>query len=261
MKTLFRHLLHFSLLIFALVSTPVQALDSSDGGCTETDGSWTCTGDVIVVTGSSDTFGCRKNPANCLPPPPPPPPGGGESGGAGPGHGIDVKDRETSLENQLRSMDCADLKEQESLYASYVNIENQILAQQKQNLTEAEGQIGSDFYSQKELDSLEQIKNLSCSTYDMSKQARLNKPRECIERPGKPPICRTPSPSAGELQQLQQCRSDQRDLSTRQNGLAEWKNRKAAAEAGVQKWTASANHTKSMLSKIRAEMRRKKCTS
>ena len=106
------------LLVAALASFNGHARDSSDGGCTESDGTWTCTGDPIVVIGVPpddggmivDSFSCRKNPQNCLPVPPPRPgTSAADTGGVGPGRGPSPKELESTNLAALRAADCGEL--------------------------------------------------------------------------------------------------------------------------------------------------------
>ncbi len=262
LQSLPRFIQHGVWMAAVLLSFNAYALDQSDGGCTETDGVWTCTGDVIVVTGNDpDPFDCRKNPANCLPSNPPRPSGASPSdSGAGGGGGI--KEAEELNQAVLRSMDCGELSEQETLYKAYVEIDKALLEAHKTSFKEADVAINSLPYSESEMDHLLDLKNMACSTYEIIKQQRLNSPKECFDRPaGKPQICRAPGPTRAELEQFHRCQSNGRDLDARERDLATWKSRKAKAESDVKTWKANLEHDNQMLQKIRAEKKRKKCAS
>ena len=153
MKSITQHLKRVLLIGAALLSFNCNALPQSDGGCTESDGTWTCTGGDIIVIGQlipdsgsgPDSFGCRKNPQNCLPTAPPTRPGSASSdgGGAGPGHGTDVKDNEETNLAVLRAMDCGELRNIEDLYKAYTDTDKGFIDMHNKSLAEANAMLTS----------------------------------------------------------------------------------------------------------------------
>lgn len=272
MKSITQHLKRVLLIGAALLSFNCNALPQSDGGCTESDGTWTCTGGDIIVIGQPpdsgtgpgpDSFGCRKNPQNCLPTAPPTRPGSASSdgGGAGPGHGTDVKDNEETNLAALRAMDCGELRNTEDLYKAYTDTDKGLIDMHKQSLAEANAMLANAAYSASEIDSLHDLANVSCSTYELKKSQRLNGPKVCSDRPNnKPPICRVAPASRTELEQYQSCSDNRRNLSARLGDQTAWKNRKTEAESRIQSMTANLRSDTAQLAKIRAEIRNKKCT-
>lgn len=249
----------------ALFSFNAYALDSDGGGCTEQDGRVTCSGgDYVVIGEPTDSFGCRKNPQNCLPTNPPRQPGASSTGTSTDGTrpGREIKDAETLNAAVLRNMDCAELSAQEALYKAYVETDKALRDAHQASLKEADDMIKSAAYSETEMNYLLDLKNMACSTYDATKQQRLNGPKECFDRPtGKPQICRTPTATRAEIEQSQRCLNATRDSNARAGDLAAWKERKATAETRVQTMSANLRHDSQMLQKIAAEKKRKKCTS
>lgn len=267
MKSITQYLKQILLIGATLLSFNCVALPQSDGGCTESDGTWTCTGGDIVVIGhplpeSDDGFGCRKNPQNCLPIDPPTRPGTSttDGGGVGPGHGIEIKEHEETNLAALRAMDCGELRNIEDLYQAYIDIDKSLLDMHKQSLIEADAMLANTAYSESEIDTLHDLTNASCGTYEITKNQRLNGPKECYNRPNnKPPICRAALPSRAELDQRQRCTDNKRNLNARLGDLAAWKSRKATAETRVLSMSANLRSDNAQLAKIRAEIRRKKC--
>ena len=269
MKSFTHHLQRAFLLGAASLSFHCMALPISDGGCTQTDGTWTCTGGDIVVIGQpvsppppGDGFDCRRKPQNCLPTDPPPRPGSSADGGGGvgPGRDSEVKENEMLTSAVLRAMDCGQLRQAEDLYKAYVDTAKGLLDMHTQSLNEANTMLANAAYSASEIDFLQDLTNASCTTYELTKSQRLNGPKECFDRPGnKPPVCSVAGASRLELDQFQRCRDNRRNLAARVGDLTAWKNRKAVGEARIQSMTANLRSDTSLLAKIRAEMRRKKC--
>lgn len=260
LQSLLRVTKHVVWMATVLLSLNAYAMDQSDGGCTESGGQWTCTGDVIVVTGEPvDSFDCRKNPANCVPVDPPGSSTVPHSTSATSGR--EIKEAEVLNQAVLRSMDCGELSDQESLYKAYVETAKALLEMHKASLKQADDRLKSVDFSETEMDFLLELRDVACTTYQLTKRQRLNGPKECFDRPTKSQICHAPSPTALELQQLQRCQSNSRDLSARQGDLASWKSRKAAAESNIQTMSAEVRNNEKMLDKIRTEKKKKKCAS
>ena len=268
MTSIIHHLKRGFLLGAVSLSFHCLALPVSDGGCTQSDGNWTCTGGDIVVIGQPltpappvDGFDCRRKPQNCLPTDPPPRPGpSADGGGVGPGRETEVKENEVLTSAALRAMDCGELRQAEDLYKAYVDTAKGLLDMHTQSLNEANAMLSNAAYSASEIDFLHDLANASCTTYELTKSQRLNGPKKCFDRPGnKPPVCSVAGASRLELDQFQRCRDNRRNLAARTGDQAAWKNRKAVAEARIQSMTADIRSNTALLSKIRAEMRRKKC--
>lgn len=253
------------LLIAGVLSFGAHARDSSDGGCTESDGTWVCTGDPITVIGEpidTDSFNCRKNPLNCVPVPPPtrPRPGGASDGGnVGAGYEGAIKETEQVTAAALRAMDCAELRDLEKAYKVHVEFARIALESHRQSLRDAESRLADADFSAAQLGLMQDMTNLSCGLYELTRNRRLAGPKECTERPGKPPICRVPPPSRVELQQAISCRDNSRDLNARRADQLEWMRRRDVAQAGVLAMTGNLRYVQTTLNRIQTEAARKNC--
>jgi hypothetical protein len=263
-SSFFARLMKQAVWIAALIMLNAHALPPSDAGCTESDGEWTCQGDLVEVNGSLppppiDSFGCRKNPQNCLPPTRPPRPGVSTPSTGGSHASPDVKDAEVLNQALLRSMNCGQLSAMEEEYEAYVETDKTLLEMHQTNLKEIDATLQSEAYSDKEMDYLLDLKTASCGTYENTREQRLN--AECTERQtnNKPTVCRPPAPSRSEVQQAQKCLDNTRELTARAGDLAAWKNRKIAAEARIESMKANLKYDSEQLRKIRAEKKLKKC--
>ena len=244
------------LLAAAGVSFNGHARDSSDSGCIDEE-SFIC----VYPFSPVDSFGCRKNPLNCLPPSQPPRPGPfATGGGVGPGHSPTPKELESTNQAGLRAADCGELKQMEDSYKAHVETAKFALEKHKDALKDADARLADATFSEGAMNTLQDTTNLSCGIYEITRDRRLNGPKICTERgKGKPEICRVPGPSRAELEQFMSCRDDRRNQNARFGELAEWKRRKAAAEAGVQAMAANLRYVQSQLRRIQAEMARKNC--
>lgn len=243
-----------SLLMLQLNSS--FALPIPPEGCRwDSEGSLDC-GEVIVVTGESDSFGCRKNPANCIPVYPPHVPGGSTSPTTG---GHDYETAFDRFENALEKSNCNQLKEQKSLYEGYVEADRHFITSSEANVKEYDRMINSDDYSEGTLDLLQSTADLVCATYDITKAARLER-MACREvARGQGEKCTVPPPSTQELQQQLACTQATREAQARQAGLVQWQSRKNGAVAEVRKWKKNLVNDLKRLEMIKKAMTDKKC--
>lgn len=242
------------LLMFQLNSS--SALPIPPEGCRwDSEGSLDC-GEVIVVTGESDSFGCRKNPANCIPVFPPHIPGGTKDPATG---GRDFETATDRFLNALNKSNCNQLKEQKTLYEGYVEADRHFIASSEANVKEYDRMINSDDYSEGTLDLLQATADLACATYAITKAARLEG-MTCREiARGQAEKCTVPPPSAQELQQKLACAQATREADARQAGLVQWQNRRNTAVSDVQKWKRNLVNDLKRLEMIKKALTEKKC--
>lgn len=242
------------LLMFQLNSS--FALPIPPEGCRwDSEGSLDC-GEVIVVTGESDSFGCRKNPANCIPVYPPHIPAG-TNDPATSGH--DYTTAVDRFADALSKSNCKQLAEQKTLYEGYVEADRHFIASSEANVAEYDRMINSNDYSEGTLDLLQSTADLVCATYGITKAARLEG-MTCREiARGQGEKCTVAPPSTQELQQQLACTQATREAQARQAGLVQWQSRKSGAVAEVRKWKKNLVNDLKRLEMIKKAMTDKKC--
>jgi hypothetical protein len=201
-------------------------------------------------------------PINCVPVAPPsrPRPGSADGGGGvGPGYEGATREQEELAAAALRAMDCGELRDLERTYKVHVQFARQALAAHQESLRHAEARLRDPEFSADTFNQLQDLANLSCGTYEMTRDRRLDGPKVCTERAGKPEICRPPLPTRAELALAVSCRDHSRELNARRRDHATWNTRRADAQAGVLAMAGNLRHVQATLGRIQTEAARKNC--